>query len=282
MEGKRYHLDKIATGAGGIVFVPRPPASKRLTIAGVGHREIMAPGIVHRPHGTGDHLFMAFHSPARIETADGMEPVDQASWVLWRPGSTHRYGNEQAAWSHSWLHVHGTAVSEGVARDRVVCDRVQRLQDASIVEWLMPLIAGELRSYERPDIDTLDLLTAYLLRQLGRSCHRVGGARIPDAIVEARARIDALYAGTIDLDALARRAGMSRATLSAAFKRWYGTTPTQFLLARRMAAAAHHLLDRNLAIAEIARLVGIADPFYFSRLFRRHHGLGPEAYRSAR
>jgi len=45
-------------------------------------------------------------------------------------------------------------------------------------------------------------------------------------------------------------------------------------------ARARQLLDvTDATIAEIAHEVGYADAFYFSRHFRRHHGMSPSEYR---
>jgi len=44
---------------------------------------------------------------------------------------------------------------------------------------------------------------------------------------------------------------------------------------------ARELLDTtDRAIASIAREVGYSDPLYFSRQFRRIHGMSPSEYRS--
>jgi hypothetical protein len=39
-----------------------------LRIRGLGVREAMPPGFINRPSGTGDWLFMYFHTPARAAT----------------------------------------------------------------------------------------------------------------------------------------------------------------------------------------------------------------------
>ncbi|MCY1247111.1 Arabinose operon regulatory protein [compost metagenome] len=48
-------------------------------------------------------------------------------------------------------------------------------------------------------------------------------------------------------------------------------------------ARARLLLDTtDLTIAEVGREVGLYDQFYFSRQFRRMHGVSPSAYRAER
>jgi AraC-like DNA-binding protein len=51
------------------------------------------------------------------------------------------------------------------------------------------------------------------------------------------------------------------------------------LVARRMAVAAQLLCERDLAIAEVMRLVGYRHPAHFAATFRRCHGLPPARFR---
>ena len=46
-----------------------------------------------------------------------------------------------------------------------------------------------------------------------------------------------------------------------------------------MHQAAYLLRDQNLAVKEVARSVGYRDPFAFSKLFKKHFGSTPSAYR---
>ena len=54
----------------------------------------------------------------------------------------------------------------------------------------------------------------------------------------------------------------------------------EWIIERRMAQSRRLLADTDLPIQEVARRVGIGDPGYLSRLFRRTHGTSPRAWRS--
>ena len=82
--------------------------------------------------------------------------------------------------------------------------------------------------------------------------------------------------------ALADRARVSRSTLAKRFAELVGEPPLTYLTRWRMTLAADLLAQRDTAtVAEVARLVGYADPFGFSAAFKRVRGVNPSDYRRA-
>jgi AraC-like DNA-binding protein len=53
----------------------------------------------------------------------------------------------------------------------------------------------------------------------------------------------------------------------------------QYFTQMRMAQARERLLTTSASIKEIALQVGYADQLHFSRVFRKHFGLSPRAFR---
>ena len=81
------------------------------------------------------------------------------------------------------------------------------------------------------------------------------------------------------VDALAGRVNVSRATLARRFTRLVGETPLSYLTRWRMELAARHLRHTDDAVSAIARQVGYASEFAFSRAFSRARGTAPGRYR---
>jgi AraC-like DNA-binding protein len=86
--------------------------------------------------------------------------------------------------------------------------------------------------------------------------------------------------GNVRVPDLARVVGLSPSHLTALFRRATGGGVLAHHTSLRM-ARARQLLDRSpLSIREIAQLIGYEDPLYFSRQFRRVHGISPSEYRA--
>ncbi|HVU18488.1 MAG TPA: AraC family transcriptional regulator [Candidatus Didemnitutus sp.] len=81
------------------------------------------------------------------------------------------------------------------------------------------------------------------------------------------------------LEELAAAAHMSVAHYSTLFRRQTGFAPIDFLIRQRVQHACRLLDTTLLPVREIAERVGYADPYYFTRCFRRVMGQSPRTYR---
>ena len=123
-----------------------------------------------------------------------------------------------------------------------------------------------------------DLLAAVLRGETGRKIVR---GRADSLRREAKALIDGRLAdAAFQIAEVAEGLGVSARYLQMVFAD-AGTTPSRFLLARRLDAAAARLrnVDRPISITEVALECGFSDLSYFSRVFRRRYGVTAGAYR---
>ena len=81
----------------------------------------------------------------------------------------------------------------------------------------------------------------------------------------------------IDLETLARKAGMSRFQALRAFKRRYGLPPHAYQMAMRL-GQARQLLNEGGVPADVALRCGFADQSHFNRHFKRTYGVTPLHY----
>jgi AraC-like DNA-binding protein len=107
-------------------------------------------------------------------------------------------------------------------------------------------------------------------------------AFVPPArhLLRAKDLADARYPEPLDVDDLARAAGLSRAHFSREFRRAFGDSPHQYLLTRRLERAAALLRNTDRSVADICFSVGLQSVGSFTTSFTRTYGKSPTVYRS--
>ncbi|HEU4602100.1 MAG TPA: AraC family transcriptional regulator [Steroidobacteraceae bacterium] len=84
----------------------------------------------------------------------------------------------------------------------------------------------------------------------------------------------------VDLDSMARAAGMGSFHLLRTFSRVLGVTPHQYLIRSRLRHAARLLTHDDSTVTQIAATVGFGDLSNFIRTFHRAAGMSPQEFRS--
>ncbi|MBL9215357.1 MAG: helix-turn-helix transcriptional regulator [Opitutaceae bacterium] len=258
----------------------RPPGTG-LHVRGLGIRELMPPGLVDRPEGTDDYLFMLFHDPALVGARAGAAALAAAdTMMIWAPRQPQCYGHRTERYTHSWLHVSGARVGEILRTSGLRAGRPFGLAEVARFLQCLTGIHGELAFHVRPDPRIVGNLLENFAREAARQLREPPAERwVAEPLLAVMRKIDASLGSRIDLSELAEAAGMSVSTLSARFRRAFGLSPMAYLIQYRMRYAAHLLRDRNLHVREVAARVGYDDPFHFSKLFKKHCGTSPQGLR---
>ena len=99
--------------------------------------------------------------------------------------------------------------------------------------------------------------------------------------VEAALWIDAHSHREIELEDVARQAGVSPFHFLRSFSSVLGVTPHQYLVRSRLRRAARHLADDDKPVTDVAYDVGFNDLSNFVRTFHRAAGVSPLKFRQA-
>ncbi|HEX3812259.1 MAG TPA: AraC family transcriptional regulator [Mycobacteriales bacterium] len=94
--------------------------------------------------------------------------------------------------------------------------------------------------------------------------------------------IDAHLTDPITLAGLAALAHRGTTTVNRLFHRHLGLSPMTWVAGRRIDLARRLLSTTHLTVGQVATACGIADPYYFSRLFKEHTGMAPRDWRRHR
>jgi AraC-like DNA-binding protein len=108
-------------------------------------------------------------------------------------------------------------------------------------------------------------------------------AFVPPArhLLRAKDLADARFFERLDVDDMARAAGLSRAHFSREFRRAFGDSPHAYLLTRRLERAAALLRTTDRSVADICMSVGLTSVGSFTTSFKRMFGRTPTAYRAS-
>jgi AraC-like DNA-binding protein len=99
-------------------------------------------------------------------------------------------------------------------------------------------------------------------------------------LLRAKDLADARYFEPLDVDDLARAAGLSHAHFSREFRRAFGEPPHAYLLTRRLERAATLLRNTDRSVTDICLSVGLRSLGSFTTSFTSTYGISPAAYRA--
>ncbi|WP_067460204.1 helix-turn-helix domain-containing protein [Actinomadura macra] len=132
---------------------------------------------------------------------------------------------------------------------------------------------------------------AHVARTMVMPPHREGGqlqysapphpAQIDDTLAPLLEWITGRLSEPVTIERLAAHAGISTRTLTRRFSDQLGTSPGQWLLAQRIAAARDLLESSDLSLDTVARRVGLSSATNLRRRFLNSLGTTPGAYRRA-
>jgi AraC family L-rhamnose operon transcriptional activator RhaR/AraC family L-rhamnose operon regulatory protein RhaS len=121
-------------------------------------------------------------------------------------------------------------------------------------------------------------LCALLSRHYVKAAARAPGGDPLLALGRVLSHLERHYAEDQSLPALAKLAGMSERNLRRHFSAALGRSPAAHLLGLRLEAAKRLLEEGSHKVTEAATACGFNDANYFTRQFRRAHGLSPRAW----
>jgi AraC-like DNA-binding protein len=109
---------------------------------------------------------------------------------------------------------------------------------------------------------------------------KISTVKIPPEIDQALRWMKLQYMEAISIQTLSSNLGYHRTHFSKLFKQIVGLSPMQYLINLRLERAASMLRGKEpYTIEEIAFSVGLRDPLYFSKLFKKKFGFNPSSYR---
>jgi AraC family transcriptional regulator len=137
---------------------------------------------------------------------------------------------------------------------------------------------GEFRLRDEVSRLAIESITLGVLAEASRRVTRARDAS-PTWLRQARAVAEARFAEPLSLAAVARHVGVHPVHLARTFRRVHQITFSGYVRQVRIEFARRELAASGASLGDIAAAAGFCDQSHFSRLFKRHTGLTPAAYR---
>jgi AraC-like DNA-binding protein len=98
-----------------------------------------------------------------------------------------------------------------------------------------------------------------------------------DTVIGIRNFMDAHYYAELNLNLLSNTRFTSKYHLLRLFKKYYGQTPKQYLIGKRIEMSKEHL-KKGMSISDTCFAIGFQCPCSFSTLFKTRTGLTPSEF----
>lgn len=254
--------------------------------------EIPSLSIVNAGHLPGRTLYRKqarFHYWAVVYIADGsgsyqvnegeVQKVTEGSLFFFYPGALFNYGPDPGkTWDEYYFTIEGERIEEWLGSWLRDPDKVRQTGISELYLHRMERIFELMDSGAASDLDRAALLLEAALfdwMQAAKS-HEAARASIADKLLDDLAQ--SVYT-RFDPAQWCERYHISMSTLRRLVRKASGYPLHEHVHRLKIAEAKNRLLNTDDTVKEIADLLGYADVFYFSRLFKKYAGLSPRAYR---
>lgn len=102
----------------------------------------------------------------------------------------------------------------------------------------------------------------------------------PPELIKVLQMMENRHASIVTLDEMAAAAGLSISRFSVVFKKYFATTPMEYLNRFRVGKACDLLRFTTLSITDIASRTGFNSPHYFCRRFKEITGKSPSKFKA--
>ena len=197
----------------------------------------------------------------------------------------NRYAHESTAehpWTLMWVHFNGNGAEEFYeAYQKQERGFIFRPADTAPFTDSLTALYGLMQT--KPSL--MELCAHKYLTDLITLCfmenrpERAGGAAVSPKLMQVRRYLEEHYMERICLEDLSALFFISKYHLSREYKKNYGITIGNDLMARRISHAKSLLRFSDGTVEEIAALCGFGESGYFIRVFKKAEGLTPLEYR---
>ena len=217
-------------------------------------------------------------------TQSGLISINAGDALLLFPGEWNRYRPDpEVGWAVYWINFNGEyaskLMSELLPSSLRSSRPIRRIGHHEALLQLLSPLTRTVRTNANPLLTTAQgiRVLAHLMVPTQRP-----RSRYSEQMGAARCHIFEHAEQSIDLEALARKLGLSYSVFYRQFHETTKMSPRDYQQMIRLSKAKDLLCETTLHIWEIAERVGFECPYYFGRIFKVKTGMTPGEYRQIR
>ena len=230
-------------------------------------------------------LFYIVGGDGQFQISDQLFPVHAHQLVVVNPGIIHtEVSYEAQPLEYIVMGIEGVELTLPDSQEDGYC--IYAFPEDNGVLTCMQQVLREMQArppqHHTACLAYMDLILVELMRNASVSVSQ-SPARFPTnrQCAAVRQYIEQNYKESITLDMLAKRVSINKYYMAHAFKREYGVSPINYMIACRIREGKRLLAETDLSLSQIATVLGFSSSSYFSQSFRNAEGLSPTEYRKA-
>ena len=202
--------------------------------------------------------------------------VEEDCVYILHPGEGYRYGaDKNEPYEKIWINFFSGVVTDviaayGLSESIVFPHSGCKKYFDELVE-----IAQEYPDNDRSYLRCSDVIFRIIFA-LAESAGKEGVSALANLVKEA---LDSAIYRKVTVEDIAVQINISKSQMTREFRKYYGMSPYQYLLERKIYVAKHLLRATHMRVREIGSRLGFDDEYYFSNLFKSKVGVSPLAYR---
>lgn len=211
--------------------------------------------------------------------------VKKHMFIVIPAGTPHTYGaSDHDPWSIYWFHFRGSEVKElvhtyGLNETPLLLPLSGYMKFVELFNHCYDTLVH--KPYSKAHHINVSQTIKFLLSTLGLISVRTQQELQTEQYLEkALSYMNANIEQTITLVDLAHYVGLSKQHLTHLFNKETSFSPIDYFLRMKMNRAGQMLDLTDQTVKQIAISVGMHDPYYFSRLFKKIMGCSPSEYRN--
>ena len=266
-------------------ILERHPLSRDCYPLAIGYYEKAYHHRMSRQRHDDNILIYCFAGRGHLETPLSRDTVTAGQLILLPSGIGHRYWSDtKDPWSIYWCHFSGTHAREYLAQ-------LGPTDRASVIPiGQVPTLTAQFQTLLQATSNGFATVAmvhaANMLKQLLTGLavivmQSTNGKKSAFSVENIQAFMLQNLDKPLDLDNLAKQAGLSKFHFSKKYRQLTGHAPISHLIKMRMEYARYLIETSDSTIAEVATKVGHDDALYFSRQFKQAFGMSPQQLREA-